>query len=123
MNKLPTRFPRLASCNLFHSEPFLSCGYIKTKTLCNTVSSYFRGSLSLDKHGNTITCCRTRDCQHHTLWSSAIQIQESLSVGLDSNNGSNLQSLNLSHNSFTTVPVGLPCLAVSLTRLNLSYNR
>ncbi|XP_063611108.1 leucine-rich repeat serine/threonine-protein kinase 1-like [Penaeus indicus] len=84
-----------------------------------------RGVLSLGKHGNVITCCRRRDLKHHSLWSNTVEIQESL-VGVretEEETMSNLQSLNLSHNSFTSVPSGLACLALSLNRLNLSYNR
>ncbi|XP_064112289.1 leucine-rich repeat serine/threonine-protein kinase 1-like isoform X1 [Macrobrachium nipponense] len=81
--------------------------------------------LSLGKHGNVVTCCRRRELKHHSLWSNSIDIQESL-VGVrdtEEETLSRLQSLNLSHNAFTCVPSGLACLAVSLNRLNLSYNR
>nr|XP_045599191.1 leucine-rich repeat serine/threonine-protein kinase 1-like isoform X5 [Procambarus clarkii] len=84
-----------------------------------------RGVLSLGKHGNVITCCRRRELKHHSLWSNSVEIQESL-VGVretEEETLSNLQSLNLSHNAFTSVPSGLACLALSLNRLNLSYNR
>ncbi|XP_063840315.1 leucine-rich repeat serine/threonine-protein kinase 1-like isoform X2 [Scylla paramamosain] len=84
-----------------------------------------RGVLSLGKHGNVVTCCRRRELKHHSLWSSAVEIQESL-MGVretEEETLSNLQSLNLSHNSFMCVPNGLACLALSLNRLNLSYNR
>ena len=37
-------------------------------------------------------------------------------------NENKLQTLNLSHNSFKEIPVGLSCLAPHLTRLHLSYN-
>lgn len=36
---------------------------------------------------------------------------------------SKMMSLNLSHNSFSTIPPVLACAATSLIRLNLSYNR
>ncbi|KAF2362731.1 Ankyrin repeat [Trinorchestia longiramus] len=93
------------------------------------------GALSLDKHGNVVTCCRQRELRHHSLWTQAVQVQDSLSNPSpddrsgDSNNGvpfvgaSCLQNLNLSHNAFCAPPAGLPCLAVALSRLNLSYNR
>lgn len=35
---------------------------------------------------------------------------------------SQLSSLNLAHNLFTSIPVVLPCLAVNLTRLNMAFN-
>ncbi|XP_068220598.1 leucine-rich repeat serine/threonine-protein kinase 1 isoform X12 [Palaemon carinicauda] len=81
--------------------------------------------LSLGKHGNVVTCCRRRELKHHSLWSNSIDIQESL-VGVrdtEEETLSRLQSLNLSHNAFTCVPSGIACLALSLNRLNLSYNR
>ncbi|CAL4058692.1 unnamed protein product, partial [Meganyctiphanes norvegica] len=84
-----------------------------------------RGVLSLGKHGNVVTICRRKDLKNHSLWSNIIEIQESL-VGVrenEENLTSNLQSLNLSHNAFTAVPTGIACLALSLNRLNLSYNR
>lgn len=95
--------------------------------LTKTKPSYLthRGVLSLGKHGNVVTCCRRRELKHHSLWSSTVEIQESL-VGVRETQEetlSNLQSLNLSHNSFMSVPNGLACLALSLNRLNLSYNR
>lgn len=39
-----------------------------------------------------------------------------------SEQSSQLSSLNLAHNLFTSIPVVLPCLAVNLTRLNLAFN-
>ncbi|KAK7078389.1 hypothetical protein SK128_010660, partial [Halocaridina rubra] len=83
------------------------------------------GVFSLGKHGNVITCCRRRELKHHSLWSSSIDIQDSL-VGVretEEERISHLQSLNLSHNAFSSVPAGIACLALSLNRLNLSYNR
>uniref|UniRef100_A0A6A7FVB2 non-specific serine/threonine protein kinase n=2 Tax=Hirondellea gigas TaxID=1518452 RepID=A0A6A7FVB2_9CRUS len=91
-----------------------------------------RGGLSLDKHGNVITCCRQRELRHHSLWTQAVQVQESLSSPASREDRAGggavvvtscLQSLNLSHNAFTAAPPGLPCLALQLSRLNLSYNR
>ena len=81
--------------------------------------------LSLDKHGNIVTCCRARDLTHHSLWSSSVQVQESLPVGEGTESGtqSQLHSLNLSHNNFTAIPQGLACLALNLNRLYLAYNR
>lgn len=63
------------------------------------------------------------------IWSRNIEVSESGGVTVgnedDSSDGRLCQitSLNLAHNQLTSVPVMLPCLAVQLTRLNLSYNR
>ncbi|RXG51538.1 Leucine-rich repeat serine/threonine-protein kinase 1 [Armadillidium vulgare] len=76
--------------------------------------------LSLDKHGNIVTCCRTRELTHHSLWSSSVQVQESFSPaeGNECGTHSQLQSLNLSHNSFSCVPQGLACLACQIRKQN-----
>ena len=85
----------------------------------------FRGVLHLGKHGNVVTCCRSRDLKHHSLWSNSIEIQESLIGERENDEGgaSMLQSLNLAHNALNNIPQGLACLALSLNRINLSYNR
>lgn len=51
------------------------------------------------------------------------QVTEKVADEIDqTGNRSLLSSLNLAHNLFTTIPVALPCLAVSLVRLNMAYN-
>lgn len=42
--------------------------------------------------------------------------------GTRSVNNEQLTNLNLANNLFTSIPLALPCLAVNLTRLNMSYN-
>ncbi|RZF34102.1 hypothetical protein LSTR_LSTR009743, partial [Laodelphax striatellus] len=61
---------------------------------------------------------------HHNVWSRSVEVTEQiLHPEHDaSEDCSQLSSLNLAHNQFTSVPVVLSCLAVNLTRLNLSYN-
>ncbi len=65
---------------------------------------------------------------HEHIWSSSLEVQEKAAVTMDDEDGtksegiSPLVSLNLSHNSFLTVPKCLACLCPSLARLNLSYN-
>lgn len=56
------------------------------------------------------------------VWTSSIQVSEKLSDDIENDNKSMLASLNLAHNLFTSIPVALPCLAVSLVRLNMAYN-
>jgi hypothetical protein len=65
------------------------------------------------------------DITHHNIWSRSVEVTEQILHRDDENedNRSQLSALNLAHNQFTGVPVALPCLAVNLTRLNLSYNR
>ncbi|XP_076065875.1 leucine-rich repeat serine/threonine-protein kinase 1-like isoform X3 [Oratosquilla oratoria] len=84
-----------------------------------------RSVFTLGKHDNVITCCRQRDLKHHSLWSTSVEVQESLAgpSEMEGTLTSHLQALNLAHNAFTAVPTGLACLALSLNRLNLSYNR
>ncbi|PNF32771.1 hypothetical protein B7P43_G04485, partial [Cryptotermes secundus] len=64
------------------------------------------------------------DITHHNIWSRNVEVTEQIMHHDDENedNCSQLSALNLAHNQFTSVPVALPCLAVNLTRLNLSYN-
>ncbi|XP_075215251.1 leucine-rich repeat kinase [Lycorma delicatula] len=61
---------------------------------------------------------------HHNVWSRSVEVTEQI-LHPDRDNCedcSQLSSLNLAHNQFTSIPTVLSCLAVNLTRLNLSYN-
>lgn len=60
---------------------------------------------------------------HCNKWKSSLVIveKEQLDPTIDKDE-CKLQNLNLSHNSFREIPLGLPCLAPHLTRLHLSYN-
>jgi Leucine-rich repeat (LRR) protein len=52
-----------------------------------------------------------------------LQVTEKISDDTEqTGNKSALASLNLAHNLFNSIPVALPCLAVSLVRLNMAYN-
>jgi len=80
------------------------------KSIYFTINHYFR-SISL---------------VHHNVWNRTIEIMEQI-VRVDEtsevkSNSSQLSSLNLSHNRFSSIPPVLSCLAVNLTRLNISYN-
>lgn len=63
---------------------------------------------------------------HHNVWNRTVEIMEQIARVDDASevksNSSQLSSLNLSHNSFSSIPPVLSCLAVNLTRLNMSYN-
>lgn len=61
-----------------------------------------------------------------SLWSRTVNINETLPAddlygGIQS--CSQLIHLNLAHNNFSSVPASLACIAVNLTRLNLSFNK
>ncbi|XP_037707527.1 leucine-rich repeat serine/threonine-protein kinase 1 isoform X1 [Drosophila subpulchrella] len=69
---------------------------------------------------------------HRNLWSSSLDItdndmkwqhEQDFGDGKTPGVGSSqLSSLNIANNLFTSIPAALPCLAVNLTRLNMSYN-
>lgn len=63
---------------------------------------------------------------HHNVWNHTVEIMEQITRVDDTSNiksnNSQLSSLNLSHNKFSSIPPVLSCLAVNLTRLNVSYN-
>ena len=63
--------------------------------------------------------------KHLNHWSGKVKVKRSMSMenGESANRDTWLLDLDLSHNNFIEVPVGLPCLASHLERLNLSYNR
>ncbi|XP_024943937.1 leucine-rich repeat serine/threonine-protein kinase 1 isoform X2 [Cephus cinctus] len=56
------------------------------------------------------------------LWTGSVEVSEKLSEDNEPGTRSVLSSLNLAHNLFNSIPVSLPCLAVSLVRLNMAYN-
>uniref|UniRef100_A0A182QR29 non-specific serine/threonine protein kinase n=1 Tax=Anopheles farauti TaxID=69004 RepID=A0A182QR29_9DIPT len=61
----------------------------------------------------------------HHIWARSLEVTEQELRLADSRNDSalsQLSSLNLANNLFTSIPLALPCLAVNLTRLNMSYN-
>lgn len=56
------------------------------------------------------------------VWTGSVQVSEKISDDSEPGARSVLTSLNLAHNLFNSIPVALPCLAVSLMRLNMAYN-
>ncbi|KAK2577873.1 hypothetical protein KPH14_012597 [Odynerus spinipes] len=60
------------------------------------------------------------ECPH--VWTGSIQVSEKVPDDTETGARSLLASLNLAHNLFNSIPVALPCLAVSLVRLNMAYN-
>ncbi|KRF83412.1 leucine-rich repeat serine/threonine-protein kinase 1 isoform X2 [Drosophila virilis] len=78
-----------------------------------------------------------RTLTHRNLWSTALDItdndmkwqqdqeqeqEQAVAEGKTPYGASQLSSLNIANNLFTSIPAALPCLAVNLTRLNMSYN-
>ncbi|XP_050524105.1 leucine-rich repeat serine/threonine-protein kinase 1 isoform X2 [Daktulosphaira vitifoliae] len=62
---------------------------------------------------------------HHNVWNRSVEIMEQIIRADETevkSNSSQLSTLNLSHNQFSSIPPVLSCLAVNLTRLNMSYN-
>lgn len=60
----------------------------------------------------------------HHIWNKSVEVTEQILHRDEtvSELCSQLSSLNLAHNLFTSIPVVLPCLAVNLTRLNMAFN-
>ncbi|XP_066583862.1 leucine-rich repeat serine/threonine-protein kinase 1 [Prorops nasuta] len=56
------------------------------------------------------------------VWTRSVQVTEKVIDDTEAGTRSVLTSLNLAHNRFTSIPVSLSCLAVSLVRLNMAYN-
>ncbi|XP_059217831.1 leucine-rich repeat serine/threonine-protein kinase 1 isoform X2 [Stomoxys calcitrans] len=62
---------------------------------------------------------------HRNIWSNSLEITDNDMKWNESKKEegvSQLNSLNIANNLFTSIPAALPCLAVNLTRLNMSYN-
>lgn len=64
------------------------------------------------------------DLTKHHIWRKNVEVTEQILHNDDSitEQSSQLSSLNLAHNLFTSIPVVLPCLAVNLTKLNMAFN-
>ncbi|XP_036345648.1 leucine-rich repeat serine/threonine-protein kinase 1 [Rhagoletis pomonella] len=62
---------------------------------------------------------------HRNVWANSLDITDNdmkWNKPKKEEGVSKLNSLNIANNLFTSIPVVLPCLAVNLTRLNMSYN-
>lgn len=65
------------------------------------------------------------ELMRHNVWSKSLEVTDQELRLPDAKldlTVSQLSSLNLANNLFTSIPLALPCLAVNLTRLNMSYN-
>ncbi|XP_058127857.1 leucine-rich repeat serine/threonine-protein kinase 1 [Anopheles ziemanni] len=77
------------------------------------------GALSRNRHVTSLELVK------HHIWARSLEVTEQELRLVDARADSalsQLSSLNLANNLFTSIPLALPCLAVNLTRLNMSYN-
>uniref|UniRef100_T1IVJ9 non-specific serine/threonine protein kinase n=1 Tax=Strigamia maritima TaxID=126957 RepID=T1IVJ9_STRMM len=146
LKDLPLRFPRhavsidqklghrdngsndLVSSNKCDLSPQRNC----TNSTSNSEDSEMGDKENVMEHNYPVAltpqsaeCSLPKELSHHNFWCHTIEISESyLDGNIDGrDNQSQLTMLNLAHNAFISIPVGLSCVAVNLTRLNLSYNR
>lgn len=94
--------------------------------LSPVADAYLFNNLTFDDAGFTSrnTVCKI-DLMRHNVWSKSLEVTDQELRLPDAKNDlsvSQLSSLNLANNLFTSIPLALPCLAVNLTRLNMSYN-
>lgn len=94
--------------------------------LSPVADAYLFNNLICDDSG-----CATRntvskvELMRHNIWSKSLEVTDQEIRLPDTKNDlsvSQLSNLNLANNLFTSIPLALPCLAVNLTRLNISYN-
>ncbi|XP_003425729.1 leucine-rich repeat serine/threonine-protein kinase 1 [Nasonia vitripennis] len=80
-------------------------------------------SVEFDSYFSKIANARIVEMERPFVWTKSVQVMEKISDDTEqTGNKSVLASLNLAHNLFNSIPVALPCLAVSLVRLNMAYN-
>lgn len=80
---------------------------------------------SSDTHKNNPRLLTFQPLIHRNVWSNALEITDNDLKWNESKKDegeSQLNNLNIANNLFTSIPAALPCLAVNLTRLNMSYN-
>ncbi|KAL7304930.1 hypothetical protein TKK_0002728 [Trichogramma kaykai] len=85
---------------------------------------YKSESMEFDSYFSKIANARDVEMERPFVWNKSVQVLEKVQDEQEqqASSRSQLASLNLAHNLFTQVPVALPCLAVSLVRLNMAYN-
>jgi Leucine-rich repeat (LRR) protein len=117
--------------NLLKDLPYLPASEIcgqQNEPLSPVADAYlFNAQYSYDENTgatrNTVTA--KLEILHHNIWSKTLEVTDQEVRLPDAKNDttvSQLSSLNLANNLFTSIPLALPCLAVNLTRLNMSYN-
>lgn len=94
--------------------------------LSPVADAYLFNNLTYDDAGFTTRNTVSKiELMHHNVWSKSLEVTDQELRLPDAKNDmsvSQLSSLNLANNLFTSIPLALPCLAVNLTRLNMSYN-
>lgn len=82
------------------------------------------------RFGRTDDSLSYQELKRHNLWQKSLELSKLCDDEIMSNakngavsNKSSLTSLNICHNLFDRIPEGLPCVAPSLSRLNISHNK
>ncbi|KFB52135.1 hypothetical protein ZHAS_00020459 [Anopheles sinensis] len=101
--------------------PGVSAGSVAALFNPYTGASFDDGTeaLSRNRHVTSLELVK------HHIWARSLEVTEQELRLVDARADSalsQLSSLNLANNLFTSIPLALPCLAVNLTRLNMSYN-
>lgn len=130
------RAPKLkelnASFNLLRDLPSQACQNISKKSQRDEGqhnSTNYQGlsivprveSMEFDSF-TKIANAQVIEMERPHVWISSVQVSEKMGNDTENGNKSVLALLNLSHNLFSSIPVALPCLAVNLVQLNMSYN-
>ncbi|KAJ8679026.1 hypothetical protein QAD02_014813 [Eretmocerus hayati] len=103
-------------------DSFSSSGS-STRNIVSQLTMSREDSLEFDSYFSKIAHARVVEMEKPCLWIKSVQVTEKVTDETEqTGNKSQLASLNLAHNLFTSIPVALPCLAVSLVRLNMAYN-
>lgn len=109
--------------NLLKDLPTLDCNCgDEPPSPVSEASPYIHEDPDVPVRGRTVA---SLDLVHHHIWSKTLEVTEQelrLPDARTESLVSQLSSLNLANNLFTSIPVALPCLAVNLTRLNMAYN-
>lgn len=113
LKDLPSLPPEEHSCN-------------SADALSPVADAYLFNNMSFDDAGFTSRNTVSKiELMRHNVWSKSLEVTDQELRLPDAKNDttvSQLSSLNLANNLFTSIPLALPCLAVNLTRLNMSYN-
>ncbi|XP_030371278.1 leucine-rich repeat serine/threonine-protein kinase 1 isoform X2 [Scaptodrosophila lebanonensis] len=78
-----------------------------------------------ETQSNKLRTLSYQQLTHRNIWSASLEVTDNELKWHEvkpEDGASQLSSLNIANNLFTSIPAALPCLALNLTRLNLSYN-
>lgn len=100
--------------------------YSATENMLSPVCDAYLFTLAYDDRGiQTRNTVQKLEIMRHNIWARSLDVTDQELRLIDAKNDtsvSQLSSLNLANNLFTSIPIALPCLAVNLTRLNMAYN-